>query len=310
MTESSVIPTYRRILPSIISLAVHGLVLVILLFVPWAVTRGSSSVGLVIASTAIDDGMGQPVFNEVRPLTELIEAAHDRQDPVEDWEDPTDEMLNDLMEKPLETEETVISRRGRAGEVAPSTWSADSGLKIGQASRGPRFFGQGAGESLAKRIVFVVDSSGSMILYLDRVKRELQNCIERLTPLQSFHVIFFGADDAWENPQGKLVPAIKVYKREAFAFLDRVVAEGRSDPTKAMKRAFEVKPDMIFFLSDGELSRDLLGKLDRWNRKKKVRIYTYAYVHRPGRILLEEIARRHNGQFKFITWDEVMHDGR
>jgi hypothetical protein len=310
MAEHSPSRTFKRILPSIISLLVHGLVMVLLVFVPWAVSEGSSSVGLVIAATAIDDGMGEPIFNEVRPLTEVMEQPPDQPDTDDEWDDMAEDVLNDLIEQPVDSEETVISLRGQTGSVTPSAATPDRGIKIGQVSRGPRFFGQGAGESLAKKIVFVVDSSGSMILYLDRVKKELKSCVDRLTPLQSFHVIFFGANDSLENPQRKLVPAINVYKREAFEFLDSVVAEGRSDPTDAMKRAFEVEPDMVFFLSDGELSRDLLGKLDRWNKKRKVRIYTYAYVHRPGRLLLEEIAREHNGQFKFITWDEVMHDGR
>ena len=43
----------------------------------------------------------------------------------------------------------------------------------------------------------------------------------------------------------------------------------------------------------------------RWNKGKQVRIYTYAYVYQPGKQLLEQIAQEHDGQYKFISEEEI-----
>ena len=41
------------------------------------------------------------------------------------------------------------------------------------------------------------------------------------------------------------------------------------------------------------------------NKDKSVEIFTVAYFDRRGAALLEEIARRNNGQFKFVSENDL-----
>ena len=81
--------------------------------------------------------------------------------------------------------------------------------------------------------------------------------------------------------------------------------EGSTDPGPAMRRALATEPDLVYFLTDGEFDRSLIAQLDQWNRSRRVRIFTIAYFDRSGAELLEDIAREHGGEFKFISENDL-----
>jgi len=180
------------------------------------------------------------------------------------------------------------------------------GLGTGSGGPGPEFFGLGKRARGAKRIVYVVDRSGSMMTTFDAVRRELRTSVDGLRRNQRFHVIFFNAGPPLENEPRRLVPANGVQKRRLYEFLDSIQAEGSTDPIPAMERAFAVRPDLIYFLTDGDFEALLLEKLRGWNRSQAVKIYTIAYVSQAGRVLLEQIAREHDGDFKFVSEHDIL----
>lgn len=177
---------------------------------------------------------------------------------------------------------------------------AQYGLTVGSGG-GPVFFGLGGSAQGAKRIVYVVDRSGSMLGTFTYVRRELERSIGGLRRSQKFHVIFFSAGTPLENPPGKLVSAIRARKEHLFEFLKDVHPEGSTNPEPAMRRALALEPDLIYFLTDGEFSPTLIEKLDRWNEDRRVKIFTIAYFDRRGAVLLERIAREHGGKFRFFS---------
>lgn len=206
--------------------------------------------------------------------------------------------------------ETITAARPGLSIVGIGTSSGTGsqmlGLGGGGGEPGPTFFGLGGGKAKgAKRIVYVVDRSGSMMTTFQAVRRELQASIQRLRMTQRFHVVFFNSGQPTENPPKRLVPATQSQKGAAFEFLDSIYAEGNTDPIPAMKRALAVKPDLIYFLTDGDFDPALIEKLHEWNHGKQVRIFTLAYVSETGRVLLEQIARENNGEFRFISEDEI-----
>jgi uncharacterized protein with von Willebrand factor type A (vWA) domain len=140
----------------------------------------------------------------------------------------------------------------------------------------------------------------------EAVRVELRKSIAGLRRSQRFHVIFFNAGPPVENRPNKLVPATTSQQQRLFEFLATIQAEGGTDPIPAMARAFEVKPDLVYFLTDGDFDPLLLEKLRQWNRDKRVRIFTLAYVSQAGRVLLEQIAREHDGEFKFISEHDIL----
>ncbi|MHC4089526.1 MAG: VWA domain-containing protein [Planctomycetota bacterium] len=179
------------------------------------------------------------------------------------------------------------------------------GLRAGSGP-GPSFFGLGKRARGARRIVYVVDRSGSMLTTFEAVRRELRSSIGKLRRSQRFHVIFFNAGEPLENRPKKLVPATASQKKELLEFLDAIQPERGTDPIPAMRRAFAVKPDLIYFLTDGDFDPLLLEKLREWNKDHGVRIFTLAYVSQAGRVLLEQIARENNGEFKFISEHDIL----
>lgn len=169
------------------------------------------------------------------------------------------------------------------------------------------FFGLGGSVRGGKKIVYVVDRSGSMEESFKYVKEELKRSISALRRSQKFHVIFFNDNIPLENPPKKLLSAIGTNKAKFFLFLETVLPNGRTDPTEAMKLALSLKPDILYFISDGELfsidriKSEFLSKLNLWNKDHYTRIFTLAYLDSEGKKILETIARQHNGEYKYIS---------
>ncbi len=182
------------------------------------------------------------------------------------------------------------------------------GFSLPGFTKGPEFFGLGSSARGARKIVYVVDRSGSMILTLKGVISELRESIGGLRRSQKFHVIFYNSGSPLENPPQRLVSAIQAHKRNAYEFFSKIQPSGGTDPRPALRRAFAVKPDLIYFLSDGDFQEHnagVLKLLKRLNGDKHVRIYTLAYVSQAGAAILERIAREHNGEFRFVSENEI-----
>lgn len=182
--------------------------------------------------------------------------------------------------------------------------SARYGLSVGGGG-GPEFFGLGGTARGARRIVYVVDRSGSMLGIFDIVRRELKRSVSKLRRSQRFHVILFNSRAPLENPPRRLVSAIQAHKKKLFAFLDNIMPDGGTDPGPAMRLAFSAEPDLIYFLTDGQFDDKLLAQLDAWNKNRRTRIFTIAFFGAGGADLLEQIAREHKGEFRFVSEDEL-----
>jgi len=201
------------------------------------------------------------------------------------------------------------------GLPGPSVASSGAfGLSTG-GDKGPRsnFFGTGGN---AYHIVYVVDRSGSMLDTLDLVKLEMLRSISRLSPKQTFHVIFFAKGEPMENPPRRLVYATEKLKREASVYLDTIQAQGQTDPIPALSRAFQVlkqtpnakRGKLIYLLTDGEFSDNerVLKQIRQLNKTGDVYINTILHHHRARLAVgvLESIAKENGGRFKFVPPNE------
>ena len=104
-----------------------------------------------------------------------------------------------------------------------------------------------------RRIVYLVDASGSMLSVFPRVKEELMASISHLQPVQAFNVIVFHDEDAnmATMSRGGLLMANPDNKIAAGKFTDEQGAMGGTDPVPAIKLAFSQKPDLVYVLTDG-----------------------------------------------------------
>jgi hypothetical protein len=104
-----------------------------------------------------------------------------------------------------------------------------------------------------RKIVYLVDASGSMLSVFPRVKEELMASISHLQPVQAFNVIVFHEDatDMQTMSKGGLLMANPDNKIAAGKFTDEQGAMGGTDPIPAIKLCFQQKPDLVYVLTDG-----------------------------------------------------------
>jgi hypothetical protein len=171
------------------------------------------------------------------------------------------------------------------------------GLGTGS-GRGSGFFGAGG---VAGKIVYVVDRSGSMTDSIDYVKFELKRSIGELGEEKEFHVIFYSSGPPVEMPTRRLVNATDRNKQLAFEFIDGIIPQGETDPSKALERAFEVKPELIYLLTDGEFDRAIVGLVKRQNAGGQVNVHTIGFLYRMGEQVLKQIAEENGGNYKFVS---------
>ncbi len=153
----------------------------------------------------------------------------------------------------------------------------------------------------AKRVLFVIDRSGSMtipgdlnqtgfvaadISRLEAVKRELIRLIGQLDPSVKFNIIFFsGGMRAWERAQ--LHEATEEKKKAAIRFVQGVDAGGATHTDKVMTHALRFFGDKeevetIYLLTDGGPFRggqfldldEVRGEIREVNRFRKMQINT------------------------------------
>jgi hypothetical protein len=177
--------------------------------------------------------------------------------------------------------------------------------------------------SNARRIVYVIDASGSLIASLQVVVQELGRSLDALTPRQEFSIIFFQQDRALAVPPGtRLLAATARQKLDALGWIDRnIVPNGNSNPLPALEAALRLKPDVIFLLSDnitgaGQYEvdqRDVLALLDRLNPldsrtgRRATQINCIQFLDPDPLNTLAAIAREHGGPegFKFLDRAEL-----
>ena len=280
------------VLPWCLSIALHALLITLAAFVIYAIQTADERGFLSL--TSFDDG---PVGAAVDPqVPELI--------PTQQTDLPTPQIEFDRSQADLARLEAEFSTPARADlsivGIGGQAQNALDGWRVlsGAQSGGPKatFFGQ---RGRGQRIIYVIDRSGSMADSFDFLRKELKRSINRLHHSQKFHVVLFN-DGFLEMPPERLVPAIGEYKRKCFKFLDQIHPGGMTDPIPAMKQAFRKKPDLVFFLTDGEFSPALVDELRKWNRKEKVKIFTLAYIYASGSNLLKKIAAENGGTYTFV----------
>ncbi len=165
--------------------------------------------------------------------------------------------------------------------------------------KGRTFFGIPLGDG-AKKVVYVSDRSGSMTDSMDYVKFELRRSIGELDEGDQFHVLFFSSGAPVEMPTRRLANATRRIKALAWEFIDGIVPQGETDPSKALERAFAVRPDVIYLLTDGEFDRSVVDLVKQLNPDKRVKVNAISFLYGPH-VVLKEIAKQSGGTYRFLS---------
>lgn len=283
------------------SVGIHVLIFAAMIALPWIRETIGRPDAPDVAATELRDLPSQSEFSMVPTESPFASPVDEKITPTAPILPQQQGALHELTQPQRDDNLAIVGIGTGGGEFARY------GLRVGLGDTGPQFFGLGGEARAARKIVYVVDRSGSMLGVFDALKRELKRSLDRLRKSQRYHVIFYSTDPPIEAPPQRLVSAIRTNKARTFGFIDNATPEGMTQPIEAMHRAFQLKPDLIYFLSDGDIPEAdaLRESLRAWNRAGRVRIFTIAYVSSQGRHLLEEIARDHDGAFRFVSEYEL-----
>jgi hypothetical protein len=189
------------------------------------------------------------------------------------------------------------------GGSHPAGVAGGRGQGKGAGDESSSFFGI---ESEEHRMVFVVDCSRSMNdphrsssgTRFKRLQLELSTVLNALAEGDEFFIIFFN-NRPIPMPADSLQRAAPETRARFLEWVSVIHADGSTDPRGAMNLAFNLEPDMIYLLSDGEfkypVERDLL-KI----RQRKVVINTISFGTRGGEPVLKTIAERNRGEYRFV----------
>jgi len=177
---------------------------------------------------------------------------------------------------------------------------ASLGAAGGGGGKGVGFFGTRA---RADSVIFIVDMSGSMEGHrFDRAVEELIHSLNLLQPTQKFFIFFYNGVTypMFEQRNSKLLPATSGNRAKAAKWIKAFRPEGDTAPEDAIERALKMKPQVIYFLTDGEIPTTTRSTAQRFNTEHKTVIHTIAFEYEGGAEQLRGIAADSKGKYRFV----------
>lgn len=161
------------------------------------------------------------------------------------------------------------------------------------------------------KFVYVFDRSGSMANFngrpLQAAKMELTQSLDDLDSIHQFQIIFYNerpkifervpgrAELVWGDTEGKSL---------AREFVARISATGGTEHLAALKRALDMRPDVVFFLTDADepqLTFNELERVRRWNRGSVIHAIEFGAGPKFSRSnFLMKLASQNGGQHAYV----------
>lgn len=193
-----------------------------------------------------------------------------------------------------------------AGELLGSSKGGPRGTGVSQKAQTEVFGVQGEGS----RFLYVFDRSSSMGGFEGRplasAKRELIASLEKLDQVRQFQIIFYNQEPQLMKLGGQqgMVFANDDGKRLAADFIGRVTASGGTRHMAALTLALNLRPDVIFFLTDADepqLSPAELAKIRRLNHGTSINAIEFGAGAPSGAVnFLKRLARENGGSYGYV----------
>jgi hypothetical protein len=286
-----------------ISIGLH--VVLLSVFAAITLNRAQAQSEIAVPQASVREVKALAEGEPVMPKPHFAEAPLERprQSP-QTWSLPADINLPQM---------TAPAQAGSIAELArkPATGNEIHAPMRNGAAAKVEFFGTYSSE---RKVVFVVDCSGSMKGLFTAVKRELLQSINGLEPDQYFSVIFFGGSRLIEFSKDKMVRANGKSKSALADFAATIKPSGFTDAASALRRAMQItdsrgnKAGTIYFLTDGfelssESSKSFVDEIIQYrnHNARSTKINTIGfYTEDSDRPALEAIAARTGGQCTII----------
>ena len=193
--------------------------------------------------------------------------------------------------------------------VGPGGPGGGIGIGSGKGGGGTSFFGVGG---RGTRFAYIVDVSGSM----DQENRmhtalaELKRSIGQLPDSTSYYVALFSNTvilPDWDT--NNWIRATRSNIARTRDWIDTMAPSGGTYPRDAFERVFKLPrpPDVIFFLTDGEIPGDTAYHIARMagETKGETIINTIGFSSEAGKEPLIDIAKANRGVFRFVPTQGV-----
>ncbi len=167
-----------------------------------------------------------------------------------------------------------------------------------------------ADEVAAKRVTFVIDTSGSMQGERMKIARDaLKYCVTRLNPQDTFNIVRFSTDVEPLFPA--LRPASKENIAKAVSFVGQLEAMGGTAIDEALVRGLQDNdghsstPHLLMFITDGqptigETDENVIAQNAKKGRKAKTRLFTFGVGEDLNARLLDRLAEEGTGSSDFV----------
>ena len=171
-----------------------------------------------------------------------------------------------------------------------------------------------AGPPPARSVVFLCDASAGAKAVFPGLQSDLGKAIDRLTEAQMFDVVLM-RDGKPLLAAPRLRKATVAAKKEAKRFVGLATAAGKLDAVPALRTAFELKPQLLYFMLAGGPEQALAARDEarKLNRKKLVKINVIALVE--GDELdealvthMKSIAQENGGIFRLVRLEDLKED--
>jgi hypothetical protein len=221
--------------------------------------------------------------------------------------------LEDASDNPNENSFGALEAPGVGAIVGPGGPAGGIGIGSGKGGGGTSFFGVGGRGS---RFAYVVDVSGSMgqegrIL---TAMAELKRSISALPDYTQFYVVLYDNNAIfpdWDTLNWYRATRANVARMREW--LDQQGPRGGTYPINGFRRVFDLpqRPDVIFFLTDGEIppdTPDLVDQLVSGGKDKNsddIVINTIGFSSEAGKEPLIQLAKRNRGVFRFVPTSGV-----
>ncbi|MDY7231047.1 VIT and vWA domain-containing protein [Hyalangium rubrum] len=165
-------------------------------------------------------------------------------------------------------------------------------------------------EVAAKRVTFVIDTSGSMQGNRMQIAKDaLKYCVTRLNPQDTFNVVRFSTD---VEP---LFPALRTANKEniekAVSFVNQLEAIGGTAIDEALVRGLQDNdgksptPHLLLFITDGlptigDTDENTIAQHAREARKVKTRLFTFGVGEDLNARLLDRLSAEGTGTSDFV----------
>ena len=159
---------------------------------------------------------------------------------------------------------------------------------------------------IPKEVIYIIDSSGSMSgTSMKQAKSALKQSLAALSSKDRFNIIDF--DDQFQPMFREALPAVNLNKKRAVHFIERMEADGGTEPNEAIEFALQSRDSksskylrQIVFLTDGQVGNEaeLFRTLN--NLKESERFFTIAIGSAPNEYLMKQLAQIGQGFTTFI----------